>query len=359
MHLLLGLQKILLDIDKAIRLIRETEEEREVVPNLMIGFGIDELQAEYVAEIRLRNINREYILKRTDEIKSLEDEIHDLEDILDKPRRIKNIIVDELKSTDKKYGAPRRTAVIYNDDMPAEDGDDGAEDYPVNIFMSREGYFKKITPQSLRMSGEQKYKESDGEFIAFTATNRSELLIFTDKQQCYKCRASDFEDTKASVLGTYLPSFLKMDDGESVIYLAAPGDYSGSVFFFFDNGKAARVEMSSYATKTNRRKLTGAYSDRAPVVSILAAREECDVAAFSSDGRAAVFNTSLLASKATRSTQGVQAVTLRRNTTVTRVCPVAATTIRNVSRYRLRVIPASGARLAEEDSAQIKLEIDE
>jgi DNA gyrase subunit A len=358
LHLLLGLQKILLDIDKAIKIIRETEEEREVVPNLMIGFGIDEIQAEYVAEIKLRNINREYIVRRTQETSALADEIKDLEDVLSKPRRVKEIIIAELKEVDRKFGAPRRTQIVYDHALPEPDEDDGAEDYPVNVFLSREGYFKKITPQSLRMAAEQKYKENDGAFLSFSAQNKNELLVFTDKQQCYKARLRDFEDTKASALGTYLPSFLQMDDGENVIFVTDPGDYTGSVLFVFENGKAARVGLSAYATKTNRKKLTGAYSDKSPAAAVLPLTEERELAVYAADGRVLVFNTSLLAPKTTRAAQGVSLMSLKRGSKVERALPLTDTSIKNPARYRVRTIPAAGARLNEEDSEQIRLTVD-
>ena len=259
LHLLQGLKRILLDIDKAIRIIRETEEEAEVIPNLMIGFGIDQVQAEYVAEIKLRNINKEYILKRVQETAALADEIDDLEDTLAKPGRIRRIIIDELTEVRKKYAVPRRTEVVYSHEIEEEPEEDAPEDYPVHLFLSREGYFKKITPQSLRMSGEQKYKEGDGPSQYFEATNNTELMFFTDKQQVYKTRASEFGETKASLLGDYLPGKLGMDAGENVIFLCLPGDYSGSLLFAFENGRVARVALSAYATTSNRRTLTGAY----------------------------------------------------------------------------------------------------
>ena len=261
LHLLQGLKRILLDIDKAIRIIRETEEEAEVIPNLMIGFGIDQVQAEYVAEIKLRNINKEYILKRVQETAALADEIDDLEDTLAKPGRIRRIIIDELTEVRKKYAVPRRTEIVYSHEIEEEPEEDAPEDYPVHLFLSREGYFKKITPQSLRMSGEQKYKEGDGPSQYFEATNNTELMFFTDKQQVYKTRASEFGETKASLLGDYLPGKLGMDAGENVIFLCLPGDYSGSLLFAFENGRVARVALSAYATTSNRRKLTGAYCD--------------------------------------------------------------------------------------------------
>ena len=359
LHLLLGLQKILLDIDKAIATIRATEEEAEVVPNLMIGFGIDEKQAEYVAEIRLRNINREYILKRTEETGDLEREIADLEETLNSSKRINSIIIRELKDVAKKYGQPRRTEIIYEDELDEYIPEEHIEDYPVNIFMSREGYFKKITPLSLRMGGEQKYKEDDGAFISFESRNKNELLVFTDKQQVYKVRVHDFDDTKASNLGTYLPTFHEMDEGENVIYLLDPGDYSGHILFFFENGKAARVELAGYATKQNRKKLTGAYSDKSPVSAILPLTTDMELAIFSSDGRAVIFSSSLMAPKTTRSTQGVQVISLKKNRKLERVAPLEETHIRNPSRYRVRAIPAAGAILKPEDKGEKQLTMPE
>jgi len=281
LHLLQGLKKILLDIDKAIAIIRSTELDAEVVPNLMIGFGIDQLQAEFVAEIRLRNINKEYILKRTEETETLEKEIADLKDILNSPRRVKKIIIDELREINAKYPTPRRTGIVYAEETEETEDEPEVENYPVTLFLSREGYFKKITPQSLRMSGEQKYKENDGPMQEIEAVNRDELLIFTDRQQVYKVRVADFEDTKASVLGVYLPTRLEMDEDENVLCMIKPGDYAGDLLFFFENGKAARISLSAYATKTNRKRLTGAYSDKSPLVSILPLDGEREIAVFS------------------------------------------------------------------------------
>jgi len=365
LHLLYGLQKILLDIDQAIVIIRNTEEEAEVVPNLMIGFGIDEAQAEFVAEIKLRNINREYILNRIDEISALEGEIKDLEDTLGSLRRIRAIIVGELKDVIKKYGQERKTAIVYDDDTAELFEEEPIEDYPVNIFLSREGYFKKITPLSLRMGGEHKYKENDGPFLSFESQNKNDLLVFSDRQQVYKVRVRDFEDMKASVLGVYLPTYLQMDEGENVKYLLDPGDYSGHVIFMFENGKAARVELGAYATKTNRKKLTGAYSGASPLVSVIplpaaAAGSETELAVYSSEGRVVIFSTSLLAPKTTRTTLGVGVMTLKRKYKVTKALPVAGTSIKNVSRYRVRNIPAAGALLKEEDleERQIEMKLD-
>jgi DNA gyrase subunit A len=355
LHLLRGLQKILLDIDRAIEIIRATEEESEVVPNLMIGFGIDERQAEYVAEIKLRNINREYIIKRTEEIGALEKEIEDLEDTLRSNRRIDAIIVGELKDVIKKHGAERRTKIVYEDELDIYDEEEHVDDYVVNIFLSREGYFKKITPLSLRMGGEQKYKDNDGPFLFFESKNRNELLIFTDRQQVYKARIRDFEDTKASNLGTYLPTAMEMDEGENVIYLIDPGNYSGHIIFFFENGKAARIELSAYATKTNRKKLTGAYSDKSPVKAIMPLDGDREIAVYSTEGRALIFSSSLLTPKTTRSTQGVAVLSLKRRHTLEQAQPLEQTTIITPARYRARTIPAAGTLLRPEDRGEEQL----
>ena len=357
LHLLNGLKKILLDIDKAIAIIRETEHEADVVPNLMIGFGIDETQAEYVAEIRLRNINREYILKRVEETDKLTEEIADLEDLLSSQKRIRKVISDELAQVKKKYAQPRRTGIVYADEVEEYSEDDTADDYSVHLFLSREGYFKKITPQSLRMSGEQKYKEGDGPMQYFEAKNSDELIFFTDRQQAYKARVSDFEDTKASVLGTYIPSKLGFDDGESVVSLVVPGDYKANVVLFFENGKAARVELSAWATKTNRRKLTGAYSDKSPLRSLLVLTDERDIAVFSTEGRAVVFSSGLLAPKSTRNTQGVGVMTMKSRYKLDRAVFLEDTNIKNVQRYRMRSIPAVGALLRDEDREEKQLTI--
>ncbi|NLB29170.1 MAG: topoisomerase IV, partial [Clostridiales bacterium] len=357
LHLLHGLGKILLDIDKAIKIIRETDEERDVVPNLMIGFGIDELQAEFIAEIKLRNINREYILKRTDETNALEREISDLEDILKKPARVRKIIIGELEAIDKKYGAPRKTGIVHGALEEFIHTEDDTPDYPVNVFLSREGYFKKITPQSLRMSAEHKYKELDGPMLSFYSQNKNELLVFSDKYQCYKPRLSDFEDTKASSLGVYLPSALLMDEGEGVLSVFDPGDYSGTLLIFFENGKTARVPLSAYATKTNRKKLTGAYSDKNPVVAMLVINEESDIALYSTDGRAMIFSSAQLAPKATRSTQGVQTLTLRKNSKLGGAALLSDTTIQNRARYLARSLPAAGSKLNDEDNEEKQLDL--
>jgi len=350
--LLKGLKRILLDIDKAIRIIRETEEESEVIPNLMIGFGIDQIQAEYVAEIKLRNINKEYILKRTQETDALRDEIDDLEDTLNDPKRVKKIIVDELNEAAKKYGEPRRTSIVYGHEIEPYVEEDAAEEYPVHVFLSREGYFKKITPLSLRMSGEQKYKEGDGLRQTFETTSNAEIMFFTDKCQVYKTRLGEFDDTKASVLGDYLPAKLGMDAGENVVYAVLPGDYSGSLLFFFENGKAARVEIAAYKTTSNRRKLTGAYSDKAPLCCICRIDQDRELAVYSTEPRCLIFHTALLAPKSTRATQGVAVMNMKPKYHLETVKPVEETFITNHSRYRARNVPAAGALLRQEDSEE-------
>ena len=357
LHLLQGLAKILLDIDKAIAIIRNTELESDVIPNLMMGFGIDKVQAEYVAEIKLRNINKEYILKRTSEIEELERDIAELEDTLKNRRKVKAIISSELKAIIKKYPSPRRTGIVYASEMEEEPEDDPAEDYPVNVFLSNEGYLKKITPQSLRMSGEQKYKDGDGPKLSFESTNRAELLVFTDRQQVYKTKLSDFADTKASALGTYLPSQLEMDDGERVFTVILPGDYKNDLLLFFENGKIARIPLSAYETKTNRKKLINAYSDKSPLAEVLPISGECDVAAFSSDGRALVFNTSLLQVKASRSTQGVAGMSVKNKHKLVSAALLENTSVKNKSRYRVRSLPGAGALLKDEDRGETQMSL--
>ena len=358
LHLLKGLKKILLDIDKAIKIIRETEEEAEVIPNLMIGFGIDQIQAEYVADIRLRNINKEYILKRVEETSTLEDEIADLQDIINKPGRIKKIISDELADVKKKYATPRRTEIIYEYQSAVEtEPEEDVPDYPVHLFLSKEGYLKKITPQSLRMASEQKYKEGDGPSQAWDANNRDEIIVFTDKQQCYKARLSDFADTKASALGDYLPTKLGFDEGEGVVWACLPGDYSAHLLFFFENGKAARVELSGYQTQTRRRRLTGAYSDKSPLVTVLMLKEDHEVAVTSTEGRCVVFHTASLNPKSTRATQGVNVMTMKPKYKVEWARPLAETPIVNISRYRARSLPIAGALLKEEDRGEEQMSL--
>ena len=358
LHLLKGLKKILLDIDKAIKIIRETKIEAEVVPNLMIGFGIDQVQAEYVAEIRLRNINQEYILKRVQETEALQDEIADLEDVLQTPKRVKKIIRDELTQAAKKYGEPRRTSIIYAHELPEDPGEEPPEAYPVHIFLSKEGYFKKITPQSLRMSNVQKYKEGDGPLQTFETDNAAEVMFFTDKCQVYKARLTDFDDSKASLLGDYLPSKLGMDPGESVIYLVLPGqDYTGGLIFFFENGKAARVDIKSYQTASNRRKLTGAYSDKSPIKSICRIDEDRELAVYTTEPRCLIFHTSLLIPKTTRTTQGVAVLTMKPKHKLETALPIEETPITNPPRYRVRALPAAGALLRQEDTEERQINL--
>ncbi len=356
LHLLKGLKRILLDIDKAIRIIRETEGEAEVVPNLMIGFGIDQVQAEYVAEIRLRNINKEYILKRVQETEALRDEIDDLEDLVSNPGRIKKLIIRELEDVKKKYAQPRRSAIVYDHQLEACDEAEEVPDYPVTVFLSRGGYFKKITPQSLRMADTQKYKEDDGPGQSFETTNRAEVMFFTNRQQVYKCRLADFDDSKASVLGDYLPSKLGMDPEEAVVHMVLPGDYAGALVFFFENGKAARVDLSAYATTSNRRKLTGAYSDKSPLTALLHLKEDQELALYSNENRVLIFSTALLAPKSTRTTLGVQVMTLKPKRRLEEVKILEESGLTNPARYRCRTIPAAGALLREEeDGAQMRL----
>ena len=357
LHLLKGLKRILLDIDKAIRIIRETEAEADVVPNLMIGFGIDQVQAEYVAEIKLRNINKEYILKRVEETSALQDEIEDLEDILARPARVKKIIVAELEDVRKKYAEPRRTGIVYGHEVEEYTEEITVDDYAVSVFLSREGYFKKITPASLRMNAEQKYKEGDALAQSFETSNAAEVMFFTDKCQVYKTRLSDFDDTKASALGDYLPARLGMDEGESVVYMVLPGDYRGWMLFFFENGKAAKVELSAYRTTSNRRKLTGAYSDKSPLRTALCLREDCELAVYSTEPRVLVFFTALLGSKTTRATQGVAVLALKKKFTLDYACPAEATGIANLARYRARSLPAVGALLKAEDSDEKQISL--
>ena len=357
LHLLKGLEAILLDIDKAIEIIRNTELESEVVPNLMMGFKIDQIQAEFVAEIKLRNINREYILKRTAETEELEKAIEELEGTLNNRRKLKNIIISELQQINKKYVIPRKTTIVYASEVEEFDEADTVEDYPVTLFLSREGYFKKITAQSLRMSGEQKYKEGDALKLSFESSNRRELLIVSDKQQIYKVKLADLEDGKASTLGTYLPTKLGMDPGENVVTMIDPGDYRRDVLYVFENGKAARIAMSAYETKTNRKKLVGAYSDKSPLRAVLVLDEEKDIALFANDDRCLVFHSSLLQTKTSRGSQGVAVMNLKKQKLLVEARPLSETRIQNVSRYRVRNVPGAGALLKPEDKGEEQLSL--
>ncbi len=344
---------ILLDIDKAIRIVRETEEEAEVVPNLMIGFGIDKVQAEYVAEIKLRHLNREYILRRTQETTDLEADIARLKDILNSPAKIKRVIIDELAAVAKQYGEPRRSEILYEAELPEdEDEDEGMPDYPVTVFYTREGYFKKITPQSLRMSGEQKLKEGDEITVQMETKNNAELLFFTSKCQVYKCRVGDFDDGKASVMGDYIAARLGMEEGETPVYMALTTDYKGHMFFLFANGKAAKVPMESYATKQNRRKLLNAFSDKSPLVYAAHLHEECELAIYTSAGRMLLVNSAQVPAKQTKNTAGVNVVTLKKNQSIIHVRRAANLELTDPHRYRVRTLPAAGAILRGEDTAR-------
>jgi len=352
LHLLTGLKKILLDIDKAIKIIRETEDDAEVVPNLMIGFGIDETQAEYVADIKLRNINKGYILKRIEEIDSLKEEIADMEDILSSERRVKQIIISELGDIAKKYGKPRKTMFIYGTEDEENEAEEEIPDYPVNLFFTREGYFKKITPQSLRMSGEQKLKENDEIIETYDGSNRAELLFFTDKFQVYKARACDFEDGKASVMGDYLPVKLELDPDERIIKMIAAEDYSGTLVMFFENGKCAKVPMASFETKTRRKKLANAYNDGSPLVSMTLIDGDCEFMLSSDAGKVMIFNTVLILPKAARDTQGVQVMRLTRAKLRSAV-KYKDGMIKDADSFRTKTVPVAGT-LYDEDVDQLK-----
>lgn len=342
LHLLEALAKILLDIDKAIRIIRETEAESDVVPNLMIGFGIDEIQAEYVAEIKLRNINKQYILRRTEEIDTLRKDIAEMEEILRDKKKIRKIIIGELRDVIKNYAQPRRTLFYYQSDVEDEETEDDTPDYPVNLFMSASGYFKKITVQSLRMSSEQKLKEGDYISQYFEATNKTELIFFTDQAKAYKSRANAFDDTKASVMGDYIPAKLGFDENENVKTLVTTTDYSGYVIFFFENGKVAKVPMKAYETKTNRKKLANAYSEKSPLIDALYITEDCDIILKSTSGHALVFNSAMLLPKATKNSQGVQVMTLRKKALLASAEIIKPENSEELEKYRSKNIPAAG-----------------
>lgn len=352
LHLLQGLAKILLDIDKAIQIIRQTEEESEVVPNLMIGFGIDETQAEYVAEIKLRHLNREYILKRTDETGKLEQEIAEMEDILAHRRKIQQIIIGELRDVIEKYSQPRRSEIVYAADIIVEEEEEDTPDYPVHLFLTRDGYFKKITPLSLRMSGEQKRKDGDEITQTMESTNNRELLFFTNRCQVYKAKVADFDDTKASVLGDFVPAKLGMEEGESVVYMAVTKDYSGFMLFFFENGKVAKVELSAYETKTNRKKLVKAYSDKSPLAAARFIAEDCELVLQLSAGRMLLLHTGAITPKTTKDTIGVAVMTLKRGQKLMRVRDYREGEFAKPHRYRTKNLPAAGALLSAEDEGE-------
>ncbi len=357
LHLLQGLQRILLDIDRAIEIIRNTELESDVIPNLMMGFGIDEKQAEFVAEIKLRNINREFILKRTGEIETLEREIALLESILNNRRKLKNVLVDELTKLNRQFPMPRRSTIVYTDNLPEEIKEDPVPDDPVTVFLSREGYFKKITPQSLRMSSEQKYKEGDTLRRSQETTNSHEFLFFTDRQQVYRMRLCDLEGTKASLLGSYLPTILKMDENENVVDMVDAADYSGVILLAFANGKLAYIPLDAYKTKTNRRKLMNAYSDKSPLVGVELLYDSADVVLYTDDDRALVLNTALLSLKPTRTTQGVSVASLRGKRQIKRMALLDQSGLTDASRYRARNIPKAPVVLKPEDKGEEQLSL--
>ena len=355
LHLLHGLKTILLDIDKAIAIIRNTEKDADVVPNLMNGFGIDEKQAEYIAEIRLRHINREYILKRLTETEALEKEIAHLESLLKSDAKVRRVIIRELEAIIKKYPSPRRADILEADKIERFEQEDHIEDYPVHLFLSKEGYFKKITSQSLRGASDQKFKDGDALFQTLDATNKQEIIFLTNKQQAYKAHLYDFDDSKASVLGDYLPSKLEMDAEEQPVFMLLPGDYTGSMIVIFENGKAARFELAGFATKTNRRRLTGAYSDRSPAKAFFHFSQDCNITLFATNGRALTVNTSVIPPKSTRTTVGVQTMVLRGSHTITHACYSMELAFAQPKRYVSHSIPSIGALLKDEDKGQMTL----
>ena len=349
LHLLEGLQKILLDIDRAIEIIRHTEDDKMVVPNLMIGFGIDETQAEFVAEIKLRNLNQEYILNKTAEIDKLKTDIADYEDILQKPARVKKIIIAQLQSIIKKYGKPRMTQLLYEDEIEDQEPLEEAPDYPVTLFMTKQGYFKKVTAQSLRMSGEHKLKEGDELFLTLESTNRAHLLVFTDKQQVYKARVSDFADTKISLLGDYLPQALQMQEGEQAVFMAATTDYAGYLLVFFKNGKCAKVEMNAYQTKLNRKKLIHAYSAAAELVAMFHIEQDGEFVLTASNNRTLIADSRLISPKTTKDTAGVHVMTLKSKTFLDHVTIYQEGMFEQPSHYRTKNLPAAGSFLRDAD----------
>lgn len=356
LHLLKGLEKILLDIDKAIKIIRETAEEKEVVPNLMIGFGIDQIQAEYVAEIKLRHLNREYIMNRLSDIEQLEAQVADLTETLQSKRRINSIIVKELEGVIKKHAQPRKTAVLYDVDLSAEAEDEPVDTSPVHLFYTQQGYFKKITPQSLRMSGEQKLKEGDAVQTELLSSNNAELLFFTNKCQVYKAKATDFSDGKASLLGEYLPAKLEMENDEHTVAMVATTDYKGFLLFVFENGRVAKIDLAAYQTKTNRKKLIKAYTEKFPLHSILHLQQEGEVLLTSTNGRMLLLHTGALATKTTKNNSGVAVMTQKRGQRVLSVQPYTEGMLLKPHRYRTKTLPAAGSvKTAEEQGDQLSL----
>jgi len=352
LHLLRGLSKILLDIDKAIMIVRNTSEESEVVPNLMIGFMIDEIQAEFVAEIKLRHLNREYILKRTQDIERLEKDIIEMESILSNKNKVKKIIIHELSLVIQKYGKPRCSEIVYVTDSEEDDDQEETPDYPVNFFFTKEGYFKKVTALSLRMSGEHKFKDGDGLLISIESSNNKDLLFFTNKQQVYKAKASEFEDTKISVLGDYIPSKLDMESGETAIYMSVTADYSGYMLFFFENGKVGKVDLSAYKTKTNRKKLINAYSSKSKLAAMLQIETDCDIVVTSSAGKVLLFNTGAISPKTTKDTAGVSIMSIKKGHHLANVRLYREGEFVKPHRYKTKNLPAAGALLSAEDTGE-------
>lgn len=357
LHLLNALEKILFDIDKAIKIIRHTEEETEVIPNLMIGFGIDEIQSEYVAEIKLRHLNREYILKRTNETEQLRKDIEKLKDVLSSKSKIKEIIIDEMQEVSKKYSRPRKSMLIYPEDINEDEVEEELPDYPVNLFFTKDGYCKKITPGSLRMSADQKLKENDRIIQTIETTNNSELLFFTDKLKAYKSKVSDFSDTKASLLGEYVPAKLSMDENENAIYMVNTKDYLGNLLFFFENGKVAKVTLKSYETKTNRKKLINAYSNKSVLTNIIYSQQDVEYLLISSDGRMLLFHSGAIQSKSTKNTQGITVINLKKESKLIKAKEFEEGEIIHPDRYRTKNIPALGTVPQKDDPIRSQLKM--
>ena len=357
LHLLKGLEKILLDIDKAIKIVRETEQEADVVPNLMIGFGIDEVQAEYVAEIKLRHLNREYILKRTADIENLIKEIEEMESVLNSRSKVMKIIIKELQAVADKYGKDRRTEIISADDEADYKEEIEVDTSPVTLFFTKDGYFKKITPQSLRMSGEQKLKDGDQITQIIESDNAADLLFFTNKTQVYKSKTIEFGDSKASILGDYVASKLDFDEAENSVYMVETHDYSGYMVFVFDNGRIARVPLSSYVTKTNRKKLIKAYSEKFTLHTVLFVKEDKDILLESSNGRMLIVNTASIPAKTTKDNGGIAVMTQKKGQRISNVSIYEKGTLESEHRYRTRNLPAAGSKKQTGEAKQEKLEL--